>query len=293
MRILVFGNAGQVSRAIVRAAPKVGIEVTALGRKHADITDGAAVRDAVARVRPAAVVNAAAHTAVDRAEGEPGAAFAANAEGAGHVAEACQMAAIPLVHISTDYVFDGRKQGGYVETDPVNPLGVYGRSKLAGERAVATACSRHLILRTSWVYSSDGNNFVRTMLRLAEERKELSVVDDQHGCPTTADDLAALVCALLARPDGLDGRWGVYHAAGSGATSWFGFASEVFRQREELVGPEPPVVHAVPTSANPTPAPRPANSVLDCGLLRTTFGLDVPFWSDSLRRCLRTLLGVC
>lgn len=291
MRTLVFGKSGQVSRAVSDVAPRFGMDVTALGRDHVDITNGAAVRQALARIQPAAVVNAAAYTAVDRAESEPEAAYAANAEGAGHIATACRAFGVPLLHLSTDYVFDGRKSTPYLETDPVNPLGVYGRSKLAGERAVVAACDRYIILRTSWLYAPRGHNFVRTMLRLAAERTELSVVDDQHGCPTAADDLATIVCALLGRPDSLDGHWGVYHAAGQGPTTWWGFATEIFRQREALTGLAPPVVHAIPTSAYPTPTPRPANSALDCGRLNSTFGLSLPPWPESLLRCLRTLVG--
>jgi len=292
VRVLVFGRFGQVGRALVDAAPRFGIEATALGRDQVDITDRAVVLDAVGRLRPDAVVNAAAYTAVDRSESDVEAALAVNGAGAGHVAEACRAAGVPLVHVSTDYVFDGRKPAPYVETDPVNPLGAYGRSKLAGERAVADAWSRHLILRTSWVYAPVGHNFVRTMLRLAGERSELSVVDDQHGCPTAAEDLAALVCDLLSRGDGLEGRWGLYHAAGAGVTTWCGFAREIFRQREALTGLAGPVVQAVPTSAYPTPTPRPPNSALDCSRLRATFGVSLPAWPDSLRRCLRTLLTV-
>jgi dTDP-4-dehydrorhamnose reductase len=237
-------------------------------------------------VRPQIVLNAAAYTAVDRAESDAAAAFAINRDGAGALARACESAGCPIVHISTDYVFDGSKTDPYVETDTTNPIGVYGRSKLEGEAAVAAANSRHLIVRTAWLYAPYGQNFLRTMLRLASERAELRVVGDQHGNPTYVPHLADVLLALAGRIAAVpqDQPWGIYHAAGLGDATWAQFAAAIVRAGARLGVPEIPV-RPIPTDEYPTPVRRPANSRLDCGKLQRTFGLQLPSWQQGLRDC--------
>jgi len=282
-RILVIGAQGQIARELERAALPSGFVLRTAGRPALDIAHRDAVMEAVARERPALVVNAAAYTAVDRAEAEPEAAHAINADGPGWLAEATAAQGVPLVHISTDYVFDGSKDGAYVEDDPVCPLGVYGTSKEAGERAVRAANPRHVILRTAWVYSPFGHNFVKTMLRLGAERDELRVVADQRGCPTSAGEMARGIVAI-ARQILLDRRedaWGTYHLAGSGETTWHGLAEAVFDLAAPALGRRP-AVHAIATADYPTPARRPANSVLDCAKAERTFGVRLRPWRDAL-----------
>ncbi|MGQ9368592.1 dTDP-4-dehydrorhamnose reductase [Azospirillum sp. ST 5-10] len=282
-RILVVGASGQVARELARAPLPAGISLRGVGRPELDIADRAAVHAGIARSGAAAVVNAAAYTAVDRAEAEPDAAFAVNAKGPGFLAEATAALGLPLVHLSTDYVFDGSKRGPYRETDPVAPLGVYGASKEAGERAVRDGNPRHVILRTAWVYSPFGGNFVKTMLRLGAERDELRVVADQRGCPTSAGELAAAIVAILGRvldrPD--EAPWGTYHLAGAGETTWHGLAEAVFDRAAPRLGRRPAVV-PITTAEYPTPARRPANSVLDCTLAAQRFGVRLRPWREAL-----------
>jgi dTDP-4-dehydrorhamnose reductase len=289
VKVLVTGREGQLARGLVETAG-AGIEVVAIGRPELDLADEKSIATAVARERPGIVVNTAAYTAVDKAETEPAVAHAVNALGAEHVATACAANAIPLIHISTDYVFDGTKDGPYVEDDPTAPINVYGRTKLEGEQRVAKACERHLILRTAWVHSPWGANFVKTMLRLATTRPTIGVVDDQKGSPTYAPHLAAIVLAIAARvaadPAGV--RWGVYHAAGLGETTWFGFASEVFRHAAEQ-GLSAAEVAAITAAAYPTLARRPANSRLNCDRLRLSLGLELPDWRAGVQDCVARL----
>lgn len=286
MKVLVTGREGQLARGLLEAADGAGVEVVAIGRPELDLADEKSVAAAVARERPDVIVNAAAYTAVDRAESEPAVAHAVNALGAEHVATACAANAIPIIHISTDYVFDGTKHGPYLEDDPTGPINVYGRTKLEGEQRVAKACERHLILRTGWVHSPWGVNFVKTMLRLATTRPNIGVVDDQKGSPTYAPHLAAIVLAMATRiaadPAGM--RWGVYHAVGAGETTWFGFAREVFRHAAEHGLPAAEVA-AIAAAAYPTPARRPANSRLNCDRLRLSLGLELPDWRVGAQDC--------
>jgi dTDP-4-dehydrorhamnose reductase len=231
---------------------------------------------------PDLVINAAAYTAVDQAEQEPDAAFAINRDGPAALAEACAKIGAPLLHLSTDYVFDGMKAGPYCEDDPVNPLSVYGASKEAGERAIRARLPDHLILRSSWVYAPEGRNFVRTMLRLARECEEVRVVDDQRGSPTAAADIAGALIAAAGRILAGGRDFGTFHFCGQGATSWHGFAQAIF----EVSQGRRPRLLAVPSSAYPTPALRPANSVLDCGKFRRSYGISARPWRESLVQCL-------
>jgi dTDP-4-dehydrorhamnose reductase len=284
VKVLVIGREGQLARGLLEAADGANVQVVAIGRPELDLADETSVAAAVAHERPDVVVNAAAYTAVDRAETEPTVAHAVNALGAEHVAKACAANAIPIIHISTDYVFGGTKHGPYLEDDPTGPVNVYGRTKLEGEQRVAKACERHLILRTAWVHSPWGANFVKTMLRSATTRPSIGVVDDQKGSPTYALHLAGIVLALAARVAADGTRWGVYHAVGAGETTWFGFAREVFRYAAEQGLPAADVA-AIATSAYPTPARRPANSRLNCDRLRLLLGFELPDWRVGVHDC--------
>ncbi len=288
MRLVIIGAQGQVGWELTRRASVLGHDVLAWDVAELDITDAAAVDRELAASNADVVINAAAYTAVDKAEQEPALAFAVNRDGPAHLATACARLRIPLLHISTDYVYDGAKIGPYVEDDPTTPLGVYGASKLAGDEAVRQLLPRHLILRVSWVFGIHGHNFVKTMLRLAREREELRVVADQYGCPTFADDIADTLLELVGRITDLDANaaWGTYHYCGEPATTWHGFASaivELARARESL-----PVktVTAITTADYPTPAARPVNSVLDCAKLAARLGIQPRPWRAGLEAML-------
>jgi len=291
LKLLILGANGQLGRELARAGEIASFETRALGREEGDITDRAALEAAIGPGFDL-VINAAAYTQVEKAESETDQAFAVNAEGARFVAETCAVGRVPLVHFSTDYVFDGVLPAPYTEADPTNPLGVYGKSKLAGEEAVKRAHQRHIILRTSWVYAAHGQNFVRTMLRLGEASgRKLTVVDDQTGCPTAARDLAEAVIALA--PWLKDERlpWGIYHCAGSGVTTWYAFAKEIFRLRQELTGLAPPIVAPIPSSEYPSKCPRPKNSALDCERLRRLTGIALRPWQTALREVMTDLMA--
>lgn len=286
MRLVVTGREGQVVRALLAEAGP-GLEVVALGRPELDLSRPDTLGEALRAARPDALVNAAAYTAVDKAEEEEPLATTINGEAAGALAAAAAGLGVPIVQISTDYVFDGTKASPYVESDPVAPVNAYGRSKLAGERAVAAANPRHAILRTSWVYDGQGKNFLKTMLRLAETRDELGVVGDQIGAPTYARDIAAAVIAVSRNlvADGDARRAGVFHMSGAGETSWAGFAEEIFRLSALAGGPSARV-RAIATSDYPTPAKRPANSCMSGERLQAVQGVCMPDWRDALARCI-------
>lgn len=290
MTILIAGSAGQVGSELRRRSWPSGLEPVALDADRLDITDAAAIADVMAEHSPKVVINAAAYTAVDRAETEREAAFAVNRDGPRLLAEACATTDVPLIHISTDYVFDGSKTSAYVEDDPIAPLGVYGKSKAAGEEVVRAILPAHVILRTAWVYSPFGNNFVKTMLRLAGERDLLRVVDDQHGCPTAASDIAAAIAVIAdgvvaGRRDG----FGTFHYCGGGATTWCGFARAVMAGRGRR-GLSQPAVDGIATHEYPTPAQRPTNSVLDCERIARVWGIEQRPWWESLDEVLAELL---
>ena len=281
MTILVFGRQGQVAQALLEAAARRGVAAVALGRAEIDIRDRDAVAAAVRAHAPSVVVNASAYTAVDRAEQEEPEAFALNATAVGHMAEAAAVAGVPFVHYSTDYVFDGTATRPYREDDPTGPVSAYGRSKLAGEILVRERCLQHLILRTSWVVSATGQNFLKTMLRLAKDRDELRIVDDQHGRPTPAGLLADAAIDLTAAAKAGEG-WGTYHVAGAGETTWCGFAREIFTAWSDLTGATSPRVVPITTAEFPTPARRPAWSVLDCTKAEQRLGVPLPPWRTTL-----------
>lgn len=284
MRILVCGAGGQVGRALTRLG--TDHELLAMDRKRLDISDAAAVAQTVRETRPAVVINAAAYTAVDRAESEPDQAFMVNERGPEVLAQICAELEIPLFHISTDYVFDGSGTGAYRVDHPAAPLGVYGRSKWAGELRVRECLPRHLILRTSWVFGLEGNNFVGTMLRLGAERESLGIVDDQRGCPTYADHIAMVLLDLAGRSLSEELPWGTYHYCDAPETTWYGFAREIFARAARTRTLALRELRPIATSEYPTPARRPANSVLDCGRLATAFGIVPRPWTAGLTQIL-------
>jgi dTDP-4-dehydrorhamnose reductase len=285
MRILISGQHGQVSTELQHHLKTLG-ELVVPGRGQFDLTDPQQLRQQVQRVRPDLIINAAAYTAVDQAETEPQVAFAINAVAPGILAEEAAALGIPLIHYSTDYVFDGSKSSPYIEDDAPNPLGVYGQSKLAGEQAISAVQGQHLILRTSWVYSAHGRNFLLTMQRLLQEKPELRVVADQIGAPTWAGTIARSTLALIERwQAGQTGAWGTYHLTAQGETSWFGFAQAI---GEALRAQGKPCANLVPipSSDYPTPATRPLNSRLDGRRLQREWGVSQPDWQTALHECL-------
>ena len=291
MRILVIGRTGQVARELDRTVWPAGWTVACRGRDVLDLARPGSVLEPVMAFRPALVINAAACTAVDRAESEPQHAFAVNRDGAAAVAAAAARIRAPVIHLSTDYVFSGdRTAGGYAETDPTGPRSVYGASKLAGEIAVRDRQPDSVILRTSWVFSAHGANFVRTMLRLGAERPEIRVVNDQTGCPTAAADIAATVVILARRIlDGTAPSFGVLNLCGTGPVTWFGFAGEIFRQAGRCGCPVPSLV-PIATSDWPAAAPRPTRSVLDCARIAALHGIVPRPWQVGLSEVLAQLL---
>jgi dTDP-4-dehydrorhamnose reductase len=287
--ILVFGAEGQIGREVLSLAKVRGIEAAGCSRADADITSPAAVAAAIAKVKPCIVVNAAAYTSVDKAESEKESAYLTNALGAGLVARAAADKSLPVIHISTDYVFDGTKRGVYVETDPIAPLGVYGTTKAQGEARVREQNPRHFILRTAWVYGRFGANFLKTILRLAAEREELRVVADQYGCPTAAQDVAEAVIAMTRTSNCGAAAAGTYHFAGTGVTSWHGFASAIADARAQVSGHRVKVT-PITTADYPTLARRPANSALDSDLFNTVFGYRARAWQARMRETVELLL---
>ena len=290
MRIAVTGRNGQLATALAeRAAGYPGIDIVLQGRPGLDLEQPQTIAPALTAARPDLVVNAAAYTAVDKAESEEARATTVNGAGAGAAAAAAWRCGVPFIQISTDYVYPGDKPSPYVETDSVGPLGAYGRSKLAGERAVAAAHPHALIFRTAWVYSPFGANFVRTMLRVGRERPVLSVVADQFGNPTSALDIADAILRiapeLTPQTPG-----GIYHLAGEGYVSWHGFAGEIFRLAAALGGPAPEV-RKITTAEYPTPARRPANSRLDTAAFRSRFGFGLRAWPEALAETVNRLLA--
>ena len=291
MRILILGRSGQVASALSGKLALAGHNVVTLSREELDLGDPDAARAGVLAARPEIVINAAAYTAVDQAESDADAARALNATGPGAAATAAAELGAAFIHFSTDYVFDGSRGRPYVETDETSPLGVYGQSKLAGEAAVVAANPRHVILRTAWVCSAGGSNFLRTMLRLANEREELGVVDDQTGQPTFAADLADAVVAIIDHwRTSQAPAWGVFHAVSQGETTWCGFARAIMAGSQARGGPVARI-SAIGTADFPTPARRPADSRLGTDKLAAAYGIRLPHWQTSLGACLDEIYG--
>ena len=290
MRILVLGRHGQVGNALTQSLQGLG-ELICLDRSQLDLSNPDAIRTALRELQPQMIINAAAYTAVDAAESDEATAFQVNAEAPRVIAEESERLGAALIHYSTDYVFDGGKQGSWLEDDAPAPLSVYGRSKLAGEQAITDVGGSHLILRTSWVYGLHGKNFLLTMLKLAETRDELAIVDDQIGAPTWAVTIADATAAII-RDSGesaqLAALSGIYHLCAGGHTSWFGFAEAIFAHASIERKPK---LRPITTAEYPTPAKRPSNSMLNTDKFRHTFG-DLPAWDNALQTCMQVRLGM-
>ena len=283
MRILVTGCNGQVGYELQRLSEQSEHDWLCLNRAGLDISDQVSVTKVVVDFKPDVVINAAAYTAVDKAESEVDLAYAVNAKGPEYLAKACGCVDAALIHISTDYVFAGDQAQPYAETDTMGPTGVYGQSKLEGERAVIEHCAKHIILRTAWVFGEHGNNFVKTMLRLGAERDELGIVADQFGAPTSARAIAE-TCLNIAEQLDSNPQWGIYHYSGAPYVSWFEFAQVIFE--ESVAGgrlAKAPKLNALTTEQFPTPAKRPANSRLNCEKIDMAFGIKPDQWRDRLR----------
>jgi dTDP-4-dehydrorhamnose reductase len=280
MKEIVFGRTGQVARELARRLP----DARFVGREDADLTDPNACAALIRNEKPAVVINAAAYTAVDRAESEPDLAHRINAEAPGAMADACAVLGISLLHISTDYVFDGSGHRPWRESDPAAPLGVYGATKLDGERRIAAAGGDHVILRTSWVFSAHGGNFVKTMLRLGREKPALRIVDDQRGGPTPAADIAAALSRIATELVAGRGETGIFHFAGAPTVSWADFATEIFARAGLEVQ-----VERIASAEYPTPARRPLNSALDCTRIADAYGIVQPDWRIGLEAVLKEL----
>jgi dTDP-4-dehydrorhamnose reductase len=288
--ILIFGARGQVGRELVALTSARRVPAIGLARNEASITDDAAIRTAIDVNRPSVVVNAAGYTAVDRAEREPEAATAANVTGPALLAAACADAGVPLIHLSTAYVFDGTKKTAYVENDRVAPIGVHGRTKAEGEAKVREIAKRHIILRSSWIYSIYGRNFLRTVLRLAAERDELKMVADQFGCPTATIDIAEAILVVTRKLAEKPNTAGTFHFAGTGRTSWHGFADEIVRRQAFFTGKTPKVV-AIPAAEYPSAGKRPANCELDCSKFQGAFGFRARPWQERVGEIVAQLLA--
>lgn len=291
LRLVVTGSRGQVVRALLERGPQTGVDIVALGRPEFDLLQPATILPALQVARPDVVVSAAAYTSVDLAESHVDEVNAINAFGAAEVARASATLGAPVIHLSSDYVFDGALDRPYREEDPTNPVGAYGRSKLAGERAVATANPNHVILRTAWVYSPFGRNFVRTMLDLAATRDEIEVVSDQRGAPTSAHDVAdgvIQVACNLSRSDAPNLR-GIFHMTAQGEATWAEFAEAIFALSRDAGGPIA-AVRPIPTSAYPAPARRPVNSRLDTAKIMREHGVTLPHWRKALALCMARLV---
>jgi dTDP-4-dehydrorhamnose reductase len=284
-KLLITGANGQVGQKLTNAATPC--ELIALTRDELDITHRITVQEAIHAHQPDIVINAAAYTAVDKAEEESEKAFAINRDGVKNLAQACVEKSIPMLHISTDFVFDGEKDSAYSETDPISPLGVYGQSKAEGEAVLRELLPEHINLRTSWVFSSTGDNFVKAMLRLGSERDELNIVSDQHGCPTSASSIADTL--LFIAHQHLEGKpitWGTYHYGNQPATNRYEFAKSILAMAASIDNRSIPSIIPIPTSAYPTPARRPLNSELNCQKIEQTFGITRPDWRDELMKVL-------
>lgn len=289
MKVLVFGKNGQVGRCLQDVAWPTGFEVTFLSREDVDLTDVDAIGPMISKYQPDWVVNASAYTAVDKAEEEEeDLALLINAQAPEKMAQACEEIGAAFLHISTDYVFNGEGEGAYTPEDPIAPLGAYGRSKALGEEGVVNACTKHVIMRTAWVYSPYGGNFVKTMLRLAQDRDELGIVSDQRGCPTSAHSIAQSIVSVVSHDHP---TWGIYHYCDEGAVSWHEFACYIFEASAGFGAKVPSKVNAIMTSDYPTPAKRPANSVLDCSKIVKAFGLVRPEWTSETSKVVKALLS--
>lgn len=288
-KLLLIGNKGQLGREIEDLAAKKKFNLTGLDLPEFDISSEDSIQDNIVNKDYDLIINASAYTAVDKAESDQEVAFRVNSQGPERLAEICSEKKIPFIHISTDYVFDGTKNEPYREDDPVNPLNVYGKSKLEAENHIRTILEKHIIIRTAWLYGNRGQNFVKTMLRLAQEKEELSVVNDQFGCPTYAPDLAEAILTVAERvfTDSMQMHWGIYHFCGQGTTNWYEFAGEIFKAASHYTDLKIQKVIPVSSAEFPSKAVRPKNSSLNCSLIESRYGIRSLPWKESLKKMIR------
>jgi len=290
MKILVIGSKGQLGHELLIQGNNLGYEILPADLPDLDITDKTQVKHWLEKFQPSLVVNTAAYTNVDKAETEQNLAFAVNRDGPANLAEACARFEIPLIHISTDFIFDGKKSSPYIESDPASPLSIYGKSKQEGENEVRSRLKKHIILRTAWLYGVHGQNFVKTMLRLGRENEVISVVADQYGSPTSAADLADAVLQIISRIKyNPDITWGTYHYCGQGITTWHGFTEEILNLARQYISIKTKNIRPISTAEYPTKAIRPPFSALDCNLIKKNFGININPWQDSLKTVIRQL----
>ena len=290
MKILVIGSKGQLGHELLIQGNNSGYEILPADLPELDITDKTQVKHWLEKFRPSFVVNSAAYTNVDKAETEIDLAFAVNRDGPANLAEICALFKVPLIHISTDFVFDGKKKSPYIESDPASPLSIYGKSKQEGDNGVRARLKNHIILRTAWLYGVHGHNFVKTMLRLGKEKEVINVVADQFGSPTSAADLAAAVLQIISRIKySGDINWGTYHYCGHGITTWHKFAEEILNLAKHYIPIKTTNVKPISTAEYPIKAVRPPFSALDCGLIKKNFEISLKPWQDSLKTVIRQL----
>jgi dTDP-4-dehydrorhamnose reductase len=290
LKILVIGTSGQLGWEVLRQAENLGFDAMGLSTSQLDITQRSQIENTFSNYQPALVVNTAAYTHVDRAEFEKKRAFSVNRDGPANLAESCAKANTPMIHISTDFVFDGKKRSPYNEKDTVSPLGIYGRSKEAGEQKIRSHLRQHIILRTSWLYGVHGRNFVKTMLKLGMEKDIIKVVTDQYGSPTAAADLAAAVLVITKHiQSGAEIKWGTYHYCGQGVTTWYDFAKAIFEFARPCGSIKLTRVEPITTDQYPTQAKRPLFSALDCSLIQKQFGIKPKPWQESLKITIQQL----
>jgi len=293
MKLLIIGSKGQLGSELVIECKRNDFSFLALDLPEFNITDSPQVKKTLADFMPSIVINASAYTNVDMAETEPKMAYTVNSDGPANLAVSCDKNRIPIIHISTDYVFDGSKGQPYAESDPVSPLGIYGKSKEKGESKLRSVLKQHIILRTSWLYSAYGNNFVKTMLKLGKEKEIIKVVSDQYGCPTCAADLAEAVVDISKQiTQNFKIAWGTYHYCGLGITTWHEFAKAIFEIASQYQNYKVSSVEAITTAQYPTKTKRPAFSALDCGLFKKHFGINIKPWQESLEKTIERILNI-
>jgi dTDP-4-dehydrorhamnose reductase len=291
MNLLIIGSKGQLGSELVGNCKRNHFSFLGLDLPEFDITDTSQVEKTLADFKPSIIINASGYTKVDEAETEPKIAFSVNSDGPANLAVSCNKFRIPVIHVSTDYVFDGTKGQPYFESDPVSPLGIYGKSKEEGENKIRSIIKQHIILRTSWLYGLNGNNFVKTMLRLGKEKEIIKVVSDQFGCPTSATDLAETVVNISKQISGNHKfSWGTYHYCGHGVTTWYKFAKTIFEIANHYQNYKVSSVRAITTAQYPTRAKRPAFSALDCSLVKKHFGINTKPWQESLKKTIKRIL---
>jgi len=290
MKILLLGAGGQLGNTFIDVANKNNIDITAFNRSELDITDANALETVFTGIKPDFVVNAAAYTAVDKAETEHDQAFLINETGPKNIALACAKFDATLIHISTDYVFNGEKQSAFREDDITDPINAYGLSKWRGEEAVRNTLNKHIILRVSWVFGLHGNNFVKTMLQLAKERAELNIVGDQYGCPTATESISKVILTIIEQlNNGKDDVYGTYHYCDKPVTNWYEFAQQIFAEAEEYGQLKLTKTNKISTKQYTTPAKRPRNSEMDCSLIKKTFGIEQYDWQQALNKVIKEL----